>query len=102
MNLNRRQVQFLDDRRVLNRKGVINRPSLQPFGRKARACDRRSTTERLELCILDNLRLGIDFDLKFHYVAALRSTDKAGADAWVFFIEAAYISRIIVVVYNLV
>src|ERR1700686_5687974 len=57
MNLNRRQVQFFDDRRILDVKRFIDRSPLEPFVRRARACDGRTATERLELRVLDDLRL---------------------------------------------
>ena len=102
MNLDRREVQFLHDRRVLDSKRIIHRASLEPFGCEARACDGRAAAEGLELRVLDDLRIGIDLDLKLHHIAAFGRADKPGTDAGIFLVEASDISGIVVVVNDLI
>src|SRR5258706_10295081 len=49
VNFHRRQGQFLHDLRVLDRKGLVDRLALDPFGRKRRGRDRPTATKGLEL-----------------------------------------------------
>src|SRR5580765_7832021 len=45
MNLDRREVQLLYDRGILDRQRIIHRASFEPFGCEARACDGRAAAE---------------------------------------------------------
>src|SRR6188508_518346 len=54
VDLHRRQVELLDDLRVLDRHRLIDAHPLDPFGRERRRRDRRAAAERLELGVFDD------------------------------------------------
>ena len=58
VDLHRRQRQLVDDIGVLDRERLVDGLALEPFGREARARNRRAATERLELRIVDDAGLG--------------------------------------------
>ena len=70
MNLHGRQVQFLDDGRVLELHGFVDGLALDPFGDERGRRDGAAAAEGLELGVLDHAGLGVDLDLQPHHVAA--------------------------------
>src|SRR4029079_16630790 len=76
--------------------------ALEPLGRQARARDRRSAAERLELGVVDDAGLGIDLDLQLHHVAAFRRAHEPGSNVCVVLWQGADVTRVLVVVDDLV
>src|SRR5207249_12173624 len=79
MDLHRRQLQLVDDVRVLDLERVVHALALEPLGGQARAGDGGAAAEGLELGILDETSVEVDLDLQLHDVATLGSADEARA-----------------------
>src|SRR2546427_8752513 len=79
MDLHRWKAKFFDDIRVFDRQGFTQSLALDPFGRQAGAGNRTAAAKCLKFGVLDDSGFFINFDLKLHYVAALRRSYKAGA-----------------------
>jgi hypothetical protein len=78
VDLDRREVQLLDDLRVGDLRRLIEGHALDHLGRERARRDRRSAAERLELRVGDQAVL--DANLETHDVAARRCADEARAD----------------------
>src|SRR5581483_5845984 len=101
VDLDRRQRQLLDDVRVLDRHHLVDGLALHELGHVARAGDRASAAEGLELGVFDDA-LVADLELQLHDVAALRRADDAGADVRIVLRERADVPRVRIVVEDLV
>ena len=97
MNLDRRQCQLFGHLRILDRHGLIQRLTLDPFGHQRARCDRGTAAVGLEFCVFDQT-VGADLDLQFHHVAASRCADHTSADRLVTLVESTHITGIFVVV----
>jgi hypothetical protein len=62
--LDRRQRQFLHDLGILDRKRLLDRLALDPFGGERRGRNGRPTAEGFELCVFDDAGLRVDLDLQ--------------------------------------
>src|SRR5580704_1086208 len=102
MNLDRRQRELLYDVGVLDLHRFVDCLALYPLGGERRRRNGRTAAEGLELRLFDHLRLGIDPDLQTHHVAALWSAHQASANFAAGLVELAYVTRIVVVVDDLV
>src|SRR5262245_25722803 len=102
MDLDWRQPQLVDDVRVLDLRGLVHRPPLEPLGGEARGGDGTTAAECLELGVLDDPGVEVDLDLQLHDVAAFRCADQYRPVAREFLGEGPDIARVAVVIDNLV
>src|SRR5262245_34837263 len=102
MNLDGRQAQLAHNVRILDGQGLLNRLAFQPLRGEARARNRRPTAERLELGIVDDTSVRIDFDLQLHHVAALRSADQPRTNVRIVFRQRPDVAGMFVVIDYLV
>src|SRR5450631_3416810 len=99
VDLDRREVELLDDLRVLDLGRLLERHAFDHLGRERARRDRRAATEGLELRIRD---LAVDdLDLQTHHVAARGRADQAGADIIGLVLgKRADVARVVVVIEN--
>ena len=97
-----REPRLGDDFGVLDGERLIDGLALQPFGRQARARDRRTASERLELRIVDDSGLRVHLHLQLHHVAAFRRPDEPRPDVDVVFRQRPDVTRVLVVIDDLV
>src|SRR5438477_1775848 len=97
----RRQRELLRDLGVLDRHRLVHRLSLHPLGDERRGSDRRSAPESLELRVLD-LAVIADLHLQPHHVPAGGRADEPGPDVRVVLVQRPYVSRVLVVIQDLV
>src|SRR5213592_234032 len=102
MDLHRWKAKFFDDIRVFDRQGFTHSLALDPFGRQAGAGNRTAAAKCLEFGVLDDSGFFINFDLKLHYIAALRRSYKAGAHIGILFGKRTEVTRLLVVIYDFV
>src|SRR5690242_19075771 len=100
MDLDGRQIQFLYNVRILDLARLLDRLPLQPLGREARAGDGGSTAEGLKFRIHD--RAVLYFDLQFHDIAALWSSDDSRAHARLVLLEASHVAWVVEMVHHFV
>src|SRR5436309_8420638 len=98
MDLHGWKAKFFDDIRVFDRQSFSQSLALDPFGRQAGAGNRAAAAKCLEFGVLDDSGFFINFDLKLHYVAALRRSYKAGAHIGILFGKRTDVARIVVVI----
>src|SRR5437016_290654 len=101
VDLHRRQRELLRDLGVLDRHRLVHRLSLHPLGNERGGSDGRSAPESLELRVLD-LAVIADLHLQPHHVAAGGRADEPGPDVRVVLVQRPYVSRVLVVIQDLV
>src|SRR5713226_2393432 len=98
VDLDRRQLQLVDDVRVLDLGRLAHRTALEPLGGQARRGDGAAAAERLELGVLDHAGLDVDLDLQLHHVAALGCAHQARSHSRGVLGEGPHVARVVVVV----
>src|SRR5690606_30850264 len=101
VNFDWRQCPFFGELDVLDAFGFIQGLALHPLGSEGAGGDCRTAAIGLELGVFDHAAF-VDLDLQTHHVAAGRSTDHAGTDIGIFGIQLADVTRVFVVVDDLV
>src|SRR2546430_17180655 len=86
---------------TLFRSRLVERLALDPLGDQRARRDRRAAAVGLEARVLD-AAVASDPDLQLHHVAAGRRADHAGADGFVRLVERADVSRVFVMIDDLV
>ena len=118
VQFHRWKTQFFGDVLIFNGIRLFNCFAFDPFGRQGRRSDGWATAECFEFRV-DDFAILIDFDLlrrnhsarsgraldrihlQFHHIAARRSSDQTGSNVGIGFIERADISRILVMIDDL-
>src|SRR5205807_5976216 len=98
VDLYRGKAELAHDVRVLDGERFLDGLAFDPLGGQRGAGDRRAAAEGLELRLFNYLRLGIDFHLQLHHVAALGRADQAGTHVGIFLGQATDVAGMVVVV----
>eukprot|EP00302_Diacronema_sp_CCMP2436_P002324 CAMPEP_0179843146 /NCGR_PEP_ID=MMETSP0982-20121206/3534_1 /TAXON_ID=483367 /ORGANISM="non described non described, Strain CCMP 2436" /LENGTH=200 /DNA_ID=CAMNT_0021727525 /DNA_START=215 /DNA_END=818 /DNA_ORIENTATION=- len=96
VHLDGRKLELVRDVRVLDRAALLQSLAANPLRGERAARDRRAAAEGLEDGLAHRAVL-VDADLQLHHVAARGRADDAGADVRVVLIHLAHITRVLVV-----
>ena len=94
MQFDRRQVELLRYRAVLDLGRVIQGATLNQFRRERRRRYRRAAAEGLEASRLDDAIVA-DFDLQSHHVTASGGTHEAGANVGIVGVQGANVAGVV-------